>query len=464
MNHKPKILIADDEIAVATMIATSLSDEGYEISVVYDGAQAVKKVGEEKFDLAIMDIQMPVMDGITALGEIKKLDPDIEVIIATGHGTMGTAVESMRHGAFDYIHKPFEMTDLFAAVEKALGKRIFNDITKAIFSTIKSGELLRIVIDSVTGVLKADESLLVLLDPAQRPYIAISDGLEDDRHKNSRLEVCNRVLGSPAAAAMQVVLIETPSKDKRFAAIKDLDDVQFALMLPLIEAGKLIGLININRRRPEEYFTENDLQKAKIFGSLVNLALKNANLYKQLQETQFQLIQAEKMSALGQLAGGLAHEINNPLSGILGLTQLIMEATPPGTQTRQDLTDIEKAVFRCKKIITSLLSFARQEKTLMGPVNVNEAIEETLVLCDRQMELKRITIVKQFGEGLAPVNADFQQLTQVFLNLLTNARDAIPDGGTITITTRRPPRPLTAREDQRFYRGHRGRHPARAAG
>ena len=138
MNHKPKILIADDDSAIATMISTALSDIGYEVSMVFDGAQAVKKVGGEKFDLAIIDIQMPVMDGITALGEIKKIDPDIEVIIATGHGTMGTAVESMRHGAFDYIHKPFEITDLFAVVEKALGKRKFNDITKAIFSTIKS--------------------------------------------------------------------------------------------------------------------------------------------------------------------------------------------------------------------------------------------------------------------------------------------------------------------------------------
>ncbi|OGS06508.1 MAG: hypothetical protein A2270_07430 [Elusimicrobia bacterium RIFOXYA12_FULL_51_18] len=441
MNHKAKILIVDDDAQISEMISEALMSKGYEISDAFDGKQAVAKVSAEKFDLVVMDIQMPVMDGITAMGEIKKIDPAIEVIIATGHGTMGTAVQSMRKGAFDYIHKPFEITELFTVVEKALAKRKFNDITKAIFSTIKSEELLRIVIDSVTGVLKADESLLVLLDKAERPYIAISDGLEDDQRKSSRLEVCGRVLKRLAADGFEpVVLIEDPSGDKRFADIKHLSDVQFAMMLPLMETGGLIGLININRSQPEEYFSENDLQKAKIFGSLVNLALKNANLYKQLQETQSQLIQAEKMSALGQLAGGLAHEINNPLSGILGLTQLVLETTPPGTQTHQDLTDIEKAVFRCKKIITSLLSFARQEKTQMEPVNISETIEETLVLCARQMELKHIKIVKRFGESLPLVNADFQQLMQVFLNLLTNAKDAMPDGGTITISTL-PPSP-----------------------
>ena len=436
MHHKPKLLIVDDEAQIAEMISAALMGEGYEVSVAYDGEQAVQKVGAEKFDLAIMDIQMPVMDGITALGKIKKIDPDIEVIIATGHGTMGTAVQSMRQGAFDYIHKPFEITELFQVVEKALGKRKFNDITKAIFSTIKSDELLRIVIDSVTGVLKADESLLVLMDKADKPYIAISDGLEDDRLKNSRLGVCGRVLNQLKTGGVEtVVLLEDPSNDKRFSDIGDLADVKFSLMLPLIEADKLIGLININRRQPDEYFSENDLQKAKIFGSLVNLALKNANLYKQLQETQSQLIQAEKMSALGQLAGGLAHELNNPLSGILGLTQLTLETIPAGTQSHKDLEDVEKAVFRCKKIITSLLSFARQEKSSMEPVSINEVIEETLVLCARQMELRRINIVKQLGAGLPMVNADFQQLMQVFLNLFTNARDAMTDGGTVTIKT-----------------------------
>ncbi|MFA6433494.1 MAG: response regulator [Elusimicrobiales bacterium] len=436
MNHKAKILVVDDEVQLSEMITAALSEEGYDIAVAFDGAQGVKKVSAEKFDLAILDIQMPVMDGITALGEIKKIDPEIEVIIATGHGTMGTAVQSMRKGAFDYIHKPFQIAELIAVVGRALEKRKLNEITKAIFSTIKSDELLRIVLDSITGILKADESLLVLTDKAGKPYIALSDGLEDEARKASRLEVCARVFtGLRGGGIEPVVLIEKPAQDNRFADIPGAGSAQFSMLLPLIEDTKLIGLININRRHAEAYFTENDIQRAKIFGSLVNLALRNANLYKQLQETQFQLVQAEKMSALGQLAGGLAHEINNPLSGILGLTQLVLEKIPPGGEHRRDLEDIEKAVFRCKKIITSLLSFARQEKTRMESVNINEAIEETLVLCARQMELKRLKIVRQYGAELPQVRADFQQLMQVFLNLLTNAGDAMQDGGTLTIRT-----------------------------
>ncbi|HCC47278.1 MAG TPA: hypothetical protein DEQ38_04065 [Elusimicrobia bacterium] len=436
MPNKANILVVDDEPQIAEMISASLQLYNYAVSIAYDGEQGVKRVGEEKFDLVIMDIQMPGMDGITALGEMKKLDPEVEVIIATGHGTMGTAIQSMRKGAFDYIHKPFEIKELFKVVERALEKRKFNDITRAIFSTVKPEEQLRVIIDSVTRILKADESLLALPDREGKLQVAVSEGLEDRESRASRLALCARLMENPdGAAAKAVQLVEAPARDKKFSGIGGLDQLKFSLFLPLMDNGKLSGLININRLNEEAYFTEDDLQRARIFGSLVNLALRNSSLYRQLQETQGQLIQAEKMSALGQLAGGLAHEINNPLSGILGLTQLVMENTEKGSQNYTDLQDIEKAVFRCKKIIVSLLSFSRQEKTRIEPVNVNEALEETLTLCARQMELKRVKINRQLSPGLPMVNADFQQLMQVFLNLFTNARDAMPEGGELTVAT-----------------------------
>jgi two-component system NtrC family sensor kinase len=114
---------------------------------------------------------------------------------------------------------------------------------------------------------------------------------------------------------------------------------------------------------------------------------------------------------------------------------LVLENLDPASQNHADLKDIEKAVFRCKKIILSLLSFARQEKTRMEPVSINEAIEETLTLCARQMELKHVKITRQLAPGLPMVNADFQQLMQVFLNIFTNARDAMPDGGELAISS-----------------------------
>ena len=435
MTYKANILVMDDEDAILELIQSALSRLGYRITCARDGAEGLKKFAAEKFDLVVTDIQMPGMDGITALGEMKKIDPGIEVIVATGHGTMSTAIQSLRKGAFDYLHKPFQIKDLLTVVAKALEKRKFNEITKAIFSTIKPEELLRVTLDSVTSILKAEESLLVLPDKDGRLRAAVSEGLEDETRLNSRLALCARMMQRLDGGAKSVLLVDDPGTDKTFADLDGIGDIKFALFLPLMEDNRPSGLINLNRTQEGEYFTEDDQQRAKLFGSLVNLALRNSNLYRQLQETQSQLIQAEKMSALGQLAGGLAHEINNPLSGILGLTQLVLENTEAGSQNYTDLKDIEKAVFRCKKIIISLLSFARQEKTQIEPMSINEVIEETLTLCARQMELKSVRIARKFAQGLPLVNGDAQQLMQVFLNLFTNARDAMPDGGELTLET-----------------------------
>ncbi|MDA8244688.1 MAG: response regulator [Elusimicrobia bacterium] len=435
MTAKANILVVDDEPQIAELISYALTSNGYGISVAGDGETAVKLAAEGDFDLAIMDIQMPGMDGITALGELKKLDPEIEVIIATGHGTMGTAIQSLRKGAFDYLHKPFDVRELLGMVERALEKRRFNDITRAIFSTVKPEEQLRVIVDSVARILKAEESLLVLSDKDGKPRIAVSAGVEDGPVKEQRLAMCARTLERLDGAPRPLILVENPSGNADFADLGGLEGVKFSLFLPLMEENRPTGLININRLASEAHFTEDDLQRARIFGSLVNLALRNSSLYRRLRETQEQLIQAEKMSALGQLAGGLAHEINNPLSGILGLTQLVLENTPKDSQNYADLKDIEKAVFRCKKIIVSLLSFSRQEKEHMEPCSVNEVIEETLTLCSRQMELQHIRIEKRLAPGLPLVSADFQQLMQVYLNLFTNARDAMPDGGQLTVAT-----------------------------
>ncbi|MBI4657204.1 MAG: response regulator [Elusimicrobia bacterium] len=440
MNHKAKILVVDDEQHIVLMLSDGLKQRGYKVETAFNGKEAVSKAGREEFDVAIIDIKMPEMDGIAALGEIKKMNPEVEVIMATGYGTMGTAVESMRKGAFDYVHKPFELSEIVRVVERAVEKRRFNDISRAIFSTIESNDLLEIIVNSLMNVLKADDVSLMLFDPKNRLYTAISSGASDNVRKNTRLLLSEKTIAYLKENSLNsLVLMEEPGKDPQFKNIATAGcDIKFGIFLPLTEEDKIIGLININRTGESEYFNESDLQRVKIFGSLASLALRNAKLYKQLQETQSQLIQAEKMSALGQLAGGLAHEISNPLSGILGLTQLILENSETASQNYKDLKEIEKAVFRCKKIISSLLSFARQDKFSLEPVNINEIIEETLVLCARQMEVNQhVKIVKRFGENLPRAHGDFQQLMQVFLNLITNARDVMPDGGELTIETGR---------------------------
>jgi C4-dicarboxylate-specific signal transduction histidine kinase len=158
--------------------------------------------------------------------------------------------------------------------------------------------------------------------------------------------------------------------------------------------------------------------------------------YRELRATQEQLVQSGKMAAAGRLAGGVAHELNNPLGGILGFTQAALLDTKEDDQIYKDLKAIEEAALHCKEIVSGLLNFSCQTKGEFKEVDVNKAIEATLGLVNHQTKLQNIEIVKDLSSRLSKVTGNFNQLQQVFLNMVTNARDAMHEGGKLFITTR----------------------------
>jgi len=147
-----------------------------------------------------------------------------------------------------------------------------------------------------------------------------------------------------------------------------------------------------------------------------------------------ELIQIEKMSTVGFMAGGIAHELNNPLGVVLGYIQLFLSDTSKDDPRFRDLKIVESAVHRCKTIVQNLLSFSRQEKVVLVPVNVAQALQSTLALIGHQMEVNGIKIVQNIQNNLYSVKGDTQQLEQVFINIMVNAQDAMPHGGELTIT------------------------------
>ena len=122
MEKKQKrIHLVDDEANVRRVFSDVLKKESYSVKGVKDGSEAIRAIEEEKFDLALVDLRMPQMDGIEVLEKIKKIKPHIPVIIYTGYGSVTTAVESMRRRAADYLNKPFSPEELKSSIRKALG-------------------------------------------------------------------------------------------------------------------------------------------------------------------------------------------------------------------------------------------------------------------------------------------------------------------------------------------------------
>lgn len=153
-----------------------------------------------------------------------------------------------------------------------------------------------------------------------------------------------------------------------------------------------------------------------------------------------QLVQAAKLAAVGKLAAGVAHEINNPLTGILAFAEDIMDDLPEDHPHRSDLGVIIRETIRCREIVRNLLDFARLEKLVLESHDPNKLVEDTLLLVYKLPQFRNITISRELDGGLPRVNCDRQQMQQVILNLMLNAADAMNGQGAITLRTYWDPR------------------------
>lgn len=160
------------------------------------------------------------------------------------------------------------------------------------------------------------------------------------------------------------------------------------------------------------------------------------NMIKKLDETSQQLYQSTKLASLGQLAAGVAHEINNPLTGVLTYSSYLLKRTKDNSQMQDDLNVIVRETLRCREIVKGLLDFARQSTPKKSIVEVNEIINRTAAIVNNQLKLSKVSIIKEFDSTIPKITADANQIQQVFLNLFVNAIDAIgQSGGTITVKT-----------------------------
>ncbi len=156
----------------------------------------------------------------------------------------------------------------------------------------------------------------------------------------------------------------------------------------------------------------------------------------QLSKTQDQLIQAEKLASLGQLAAGVAHELNNPLGGILLYSSLLLEKMDKNHGCFHDISRIRNETERCRKIVQGLLDFARQTRIKVAMVDLNNIIKSTLSLVVHQSMFHNIKIIKDLDPSISTVYADVGQMQQVFLNIILNAVEAMKGKGTLTLTTK----------------------------
>ncbi|MGB9443035.1 MAG: PAS domain S-box protein [Desulfobacterales bacterium] len=242
------------------------------------------------------------------------------------------------------------------------------------------------------------------------------------------------------------------------------------------EAGEVIGKMNIDKIYPEDMarkvmqmlrsdkyggvgrlkaypmvyvrrdgeVVEGTLSAATIYdangteiatvGSFVDLR-ERLEMERALRRTQEQLLQSEKLAAMGRLTSQIAHELNNPLYGIMNTLELLKTEVSPQSKRRKILEMALSETVRLSDLLRKMLSFSKPDQEQRQPVDINTVIDEILLLHEKQLKENDINITATYADGLDQVNASKDQLRQVFLNIVANGRDAMPNGGTLTVTT-----------------------------
>jgi len=177
----------------------------------------------------------------------------------------------------------------------------------------------------------------------------------------------------------------------------------------------------------------------KAYQEILSLNDELNGYIERLKNTRQQLIQAAKLSSIGQLSAAVAHELNNPLAGVLIYTKLMKDKLAKDSfdkeQMQNNLEKIESAIEYCTSIVRGLLEFARQSEPLLRPVTISRAIDKAMSLVGHQAKMKKIEVVREEAEALPLVIADFNQLVQVIINLIINAIDAMKEGSSLNIRT-----------------------------
>jgi len=322
-------------------------------------------------------------------------------------------------------------------------------VSQAVGSTLDLTEILRRTTRELVRALGADLGAAWLLTPERDRFVPLVGYHLPKGDPATLANATVRVDDAVFAHAQDLkkpVCAEDSRSDPRFARnpLGALVPHQSVLVQPMFSRGEVIGAFSVVWTRERHRFTPEELRLVEGIALQSAVAVENARLYEgvkdqmaELKRTQAQLIQSTKLAAIGELAANVAHEINNPLTTVLGFASFLAEKLEPDNPMREELGLIQDEASRARDIVRDLLQFSRQRDFTPEPSDLNSLVEQTLAMLKRQGALNAVQVFSHLAPDLPPVNMDAARIKQVFVNIMNNAAYVMPSGGTLTVRTSR---------------------------
>lgn len=412
MNEDIKILVVDDEMAIREGCRRLLSGKGYRVDTAEDGQKALDILAADPADIVLLDLKMPNMSGEQVLEIVRDRYPEVSVIVITGHGTVDTAVECMKKGAYDFITKPFQVDQFLIIINRAADKRRLEQRAKTF-----QNENVRNLYD-----LSLEKSRLKTIINYMADGVMVT---------NRNMEI---VLHNPAL----IRLLKIPESTKEPTPIEDvIKDPTLIHTLQEIQQGK----VSENEFRSQELQVGDQVLRAVSGPAIVNdptgaisvvgmvTVIEDITLFKRLDQMKTDFVNM------------VAHELRSPLVSIRQLNSVILEGLAGPLQEKQKdfIGRGLKKIDALLGLINDLLNVAKLEEGVFEGetvfVDLPQLIEETCMLMESRAKEQGV-VLTYFCENLGRIKTNPKEIEEIINNLVSNAINYSPQGGKVTVSAR----------------------------
>jgi PAS domain S-box-containing protein len=418
LDKKIRILVAEQDSSFLKMMEDSLKASGslYDIEKASSGEECFKMLHKGKFDILLLDHSLPDGEGLNWLRRINESGIGIPTIFVTAKGDPRLAIEAMKEGVFDYINRSAECAKAFPfVVNRAIeGHGLMLEKVRLQRELIETKNFLESIVE------KAGDAISVV--DLRGKVLYWNEGAEQI-YGYQKEEVMGKKLSQ----------FLYPRDEKLRAEEGKLMD-QF---MARVRKGEVVPNVEVKRQTKDgrEIITSMTISplrdsEGKIIG--VSRICKDITHLKRAEE---RLTLAERLSSLGELTAGVAHELRNPLAGIKINTQILSRKKDLPEMEKKLLNSTQEGIEKIQKIVDDMLHFAKPKASHFKEEEINEVVDKSLAIL--QTKLKKGNIVPTFekGQDLPKVRIDIHQIQQVFINLMLNSIQAMEKGGTLTIRT-----------------------------
>jgi signal transduction histidine kinase len=334
---------------------------------------------------------------------------------------------------------------------------LIHEVVQQVIGLTDKQEVVSISADLVAQYFKYELAVISLIDEEQRTIIQGIGGTQSETVKRAlagREFLSSSGVTGHVSRTGESILVNDTRLEKLHAPLKGWE-ARSEICVPLMDGESILGIIDVESRE-QNAFSHNDLISIESLAGILASVITSANQYQKLQETirqlrsieielnarmeaqrfaENRLIQAAKLAAVGEMAAGIAHELNNPLTTVTGFSELMLQDMPPDFSFREELEMVAHEAHRASDVVRRLLDFSRQGESIRTRADLNEVVTDVIALTRHLIQTNNGILKLNLDQNLPWVSMDRNQMKQVLLNLIHNALQAMPQGGDLTVAT-----------------------------